>query len=251
MSTQPISRGLITVAEAAAEASVSVAEILRQVVVGAYRAYGRRRAGGLIGPIPRNEFAELPTSRLPPGTRYATEAEMRVFEDAHASAICPWDFPELPAGVVAQDYAEQAEGYFRAFYVYPDEGAPVDTWFDVKASIIYADGKPEWTDVRVERLAPLKAGDLETSGGDEQPIYSTGLPGRRTSIQLIEIELDRRIAELRPGETLGEDIKEVATSLSDWLRTEHTKAPPATWKTIANNLREKIKPRIKKHSAQK
>jgi hypothetical protein len=146
----PNSDLLMTVAEAAAEAGVGVDEILHQIFARAYRAYGKCRGQGLVKAIPRHDFACLPTSRLPPGTRYATEEEMRAFNDARASAICPWEFPELPAGVVAPDYVEQTEDHFRAFYAYPNEGVPVDTWFDVEGSIIYADGKPYWTDVRVE-----------------------------------------------------------------------------------------------------
>jgi hypothetical protein len=151
---------LVTIAEAAAEAGVTVDVIVDELAAGKRRAYGRRRGVGLLDPIPRNHFSE-PLSRLPPGVRYATKAEMsRLMEEQSAlkggrateTQMGEWwegRFAHLPAGVVASDYVEQEEDYAHAFYVAP---RLVDTWFEAEAAIIYADGKPEWADIRVESL---------------------------------------------------------------------------------------------------
>jgi hypothetical protein len=76
-----------------------------------------------------------------------------------------------------------------------------------------------------------------------QPTRS-GLPGRPTSIQLIDEELDRRIAALKAGQFLGPDTKKVSASLSDWRKEHHPREPAATGKTIANNLRAKIRKHV-------
>jgi hypothetical protein len=68
-----------------------------------------------------------------------------------------------------------------------------------------------------------------------EPLYSTGLPGRRTSKHLIMPEAERRLDAIRPDQTFPPKI-EVAREVSDWLTVTHPNAAPAKPKTIANQI---------------
>jgi hypothetical protein len=65
-----------------------------------------------------------------------------------------------------------------------------------------------------------------------EPIYSTGAPGKPSSMHLVEQEMRRRAAAVELAVTLSAE----AGYLEAWLRTTHSEAAPATAKTIRNRL---------------
>jgi hypothetical protein len=67
-----------------------------------------------------------------------------------------------------------------------------------------------------------------------EPVYSTGAPGRPSSKSLIETELQNRI-ESRRMELV---LKDEAEALAAWLRESHPSAPPMTVRTIENAIRK-------------
>jgi hypothetical protein len=67
--------------------------------------------------------------------------------------------------------------------------------------------------------------------------YRTGAPGRPSSSQLVEAELDRRAAS---GIRSSSATKE-AEYLAGWLKITHPLAPQMSAKTILNKLRDKIR----------
>ena len=82
--------------------------------------------------------------------------------------------------------------------------------------------------------APVDSGAAEAiakSGNDVDP-YSTGVPGRRTVIHLIEQELRRRLSD---GKVLT-TITSESEYLSSWAAEQHPEAPRVTAKTIRNRL---------------
>jgi hypothetical protein len=81
----------------------------------------------------------------------------------------------------------------------------------------------------------------ETAGEPQSAPAHSGFPGRPSSSQLVDGELERRIVTLKQGQFLGANIKEVAGSLSDWLKVTHPSEPQATAKSIGNRLGSKIR----------
>jgi hypothetical protein len=71
-----------------------------------------------------------------------------------------------------------------------------------------------------------------TAGAEGSP-YRSGMPGRPTSIALVEEEFERR---KRAGE-LAPSLTKEAEYLRDWLVKTHPAAPSMTDKTIGNRLR--------------
>jgi hypothetical protein len=223
MVTQPTHARLVTMVEAATEAGVTIEMVLNNIVNGEYHAYGRHLGLGLIRKIPPECFMLLPTSRLPPGMRYATEAEIRQYDQACSLMTNPWTPPNLPPGVVFSDFVDQEEDYAQAFLVTP---RVIDTWFDAAASIIWVERKREWTDVRVERLAE--------STTFETPRRS-GAAGRPTSKSLIQHEHERRIGT---GEALN-GLTIEATVLQNWLRNRYPQEVQMQVGTIETAIRDR------------
>lgn len=69
-------------------------------------------------------------------------------------------------------------------------------------------------------------------------LVRTGLPGRPSSRELVQRELERRIAS---GHLGGCSITEVATDLAKWHATHYPSGPRLTSKTIYNTLGSKIR----------
>jgi hypothetical protein len=65
-------------------------------------------------------------------------------------------------------------------------------------------------------------------------IHETGMPGRRTSKHLVELEAQRRLDSREFPQTLTEFSRQ----LEAWLRENHPQAPSMTAKTISNALRQ-------------
>jgi hypothetical protein len=91
------------------------------------------------------------------------------------------------------------------------------------------------TGQKADELAALgkRPGDDPPLLPGQQAIYSTGAPGRPTSMQLVAIEMERRAAA---GQMITASLTEEAEALVGWLEREHPKAPRLTPKTIRNNL---------------
>jgi hypothetical protein len=62
-------------------------------------------------------------------------------------------------------------------------------------------------------------------------IYATGAPGRPSSMQLVEREMDQRAAA---GTMITTSMAKESAALSAWLKTEHPLAPRLTPKSIQN-----------------
>jgi hypothetical protein len=87
--------------------------------------------------------------------------------------------------------------------------------------------------------------DVDRITGEPQAVPArSGFPGRPSSSQLVDGELDRRIAALTAGKFLGPDIKTVTTSLSTWLKVTHPDEPQATAKSIGNRLGRQIRQHV-------
>lgn len=71
------------------------------------------------------------------------------------------------------------------------------------------------------------------SDASDQASLRSGAPGRPTSMRLIEMEFRRRCEQSLIKKRLSEE----AALLSLWLKNTHPAAPPASAKTIENNLR--------------
>lgn len=68
--------------------------------------------------------------------------------------------------------------------------------------------------------------------GPDVDMYSTGVPGRRTSRHLVEAEMQRRFAAGEQAPSMSQE----AAVLLEWLRNNHPTAPRMTAKTIYNRL---------------
>jgi hypothetical protein len=114
------------------------------------------------------------------------------------------------------------------------------------------DGSTYWIFVREGQVERFVTGLTKPTAPEAEPVsrrggpevIRSGAPGRPTSMQLIEVELDNRIAALKTGEMLGVYGTEVSKQLSAWLKKTHPAMPPCTAKTIANKLRPKMRPHL-------
>jgi hypothetical protein len=71
---------------------------------------------------------------------------------------------------------------------------------------------------------------------DVPSIYATGAPGRPTSRQLVETEMERRA---ETGEMITTSVAKEAAALADWLKCTHPRAPRLSTKTLQNTIAEK------------
>jgi hypothetical protein len=77
---------------------------------------------------------------------------------------------------------------------------------------------------------------------DEPQIHRTGVPGRPSSMHLVEMEYRARWDR---GEAKT-SISAEAELLAEWLKKEHATVPQPTPKTIANRLRHEHRERLTK-----
>jgi hypothetical protein len=113
----------------------------------------------------------------------------------------------------------------------------------------------DWLDRNHPKPAPAPKAPLTDASptAPKDRFMKSGAAGQPTSKHLIEGELDRRIAALKPGEFLGRDIKDVGEKLSKWLEEDYPRAhpdsprpPPYSTKAVQNNteLTSKIRPHV-------
>ena len=89
-----------------------------------------------------------------------------------------------------------------------------------------------WTHLQVRKTDVLREIRFDGRQKPQAPAYSSGAPGRPTSIHLVRAEFEAR--HLR-RETAASITLE-ASALAEWLRKEHPGASPLTSKTIKNQL---------------
>jgi hypothetical protein len=92
---------------------------------------------------------------------------------------------------------------------------------------------PKRAHVLPPSLRAFLAADKQSRGDEGMDVISTGLPGRPTSMHLLEAEMRRRDAT---GELLPR-LSNECEYLARWLHKVHPKEPAATAKTIENRLR--------------
>jgi hypothetical protein len=99
-------------------------------------------------------------------------------------------------------------------------------------------GPASWTHLQVKKGDVLR----EISFRNKEippPTYSSGAPGRPTSMNLIRQEFEARYSR---GETAGSITLE-STALADWLAKAHPLAAPVKAKTIKNQLSDQFRRR--------
>jgi hypothetical protein len=93
-------------------------------------------------------------------------------------------------------------------------------------------GGPRWRRLMVLRSDVARLWPFEAP----EPLR-TGAPGRPTSMQLIERELETRAAQGALEQTLAEQARVLET----WLKVEHPEHPRARTKTIENGIRTRFR----------
>lgn len=137
---------------------------------------------------------------------------------------------------------------------HPDDG--ISFWlFDTSADgsiTTYPPGSEPWEE-KYDRYSEADLLDwLNCNYSAAAPeVIKSGAPGRPTSMQLVEAELNSRIAALKPGEKLGDSATDVADQLSAWLKKAHPTAASCKPKTIKNGLSRRMDPHLPPQGARK
>lgn len=95
------------------------------------------------------------------------------------------------------------------------------------------------------RLTPEQKSTVEEylQGGVEETRPSkSGMPGRPSSMHIIEAEFQRR----KESGSIAESLNAESTQLESWFKKQHPDNPPVTAKTIANRLRDNFRTYHKK-----
>ena len=100
-------------------------------------------------------------------------------------------------------------------------------------------GPATWTHLQVKKADVLR--EIKFDAGEEvrQPIYTSGVPGRPTSMNLIRLEFEARYSR---GDT-APSITSEAAALAEWLSRTHPEATPIKPKTIKNQLASEFRKR--------
>ena len=131
------------------------------------------------------------------------------------------DFPsaEAPLELI------MSEAVYLQCYPYVDE----EQWQSRFHDSLMSWHKVHWTHLLVEK------GDIRKLWPFGSNAAGTGAPGRPSkSMDLILDEFERRIAQ----SSLAPSLREEATALVDWLKTEYSTAERPTIKTVENRIRD-------------
>jgi hypothetical protein len=137
----------------------------------------------------------------------------------HKFALCPVHPAWLDYGL------PKYTGMYLRAWIYTDE----DNWRDGFNDALMNAGVVHWERLsvakdHVRRLWPFHLGRPTTTGG----------PGRPSSMHLVAVEHDDRMVR----GVANTSLKAEADELARWLAAKHPGSPPATAKTIENNIRE-------------
>ena len=127
---------------------------------------------------------------------------------------------------------------------------PTPSWVDSWLFVLDPTGgklRPEghsaggacWDRIKLQRDDVIRLWPPVRRSSEEPPAnhcYRTGLPGKPSSIYLVEAELDQRVA----AGAKWRSKQGCAEELASWLKAEHPHSPRATAKTIATRLGKKI-----------
>src|SRR5262249_16390264 len=92
-------------------------------------------------------------------------------------------------------------------------------------------GSAGWTHLQVRKGDVLREFKFEVST-TKHPVYTSGAPGRPTSMNLIRLEFEARHDRGECAATITQEAK----TLADWLAKAHPGATPVKAKTIKNQL---------------
>jgi hypothetical protein len=100
-------------------------------------------------------------------------------------------------------------------------------------------GPATWTHLQVKKADVLREIKFDVIEEKRQPIYTSGAPGRPTSMNLVRLEFEARC---RRGDT-APSITLEAAALAEWLSKTHPEATPMKPKTIKNQLASEFRKR--------
>jgi hypothetical protein len=108
-------------------------------------------------------------------------------------------------------------------------------------------GPATWTHLQVKKADVLREIKFDVVEEKRQRIYTSGAPGRPTSMNLVKLEFEARY---RTGDT-APSITLEAAALAEWLSRTHPEATPVKPKTIKNQLASEFRKRNAQKSKNK
>jgi hypothetical protein len=170
---------------------------------GALEGHARRNGSGDVERIAPAEWTRLRFSGI----------------DGHDLAV-PTDVKGEPLALL-RPIADYLSGS-----VHPDEKPTV--WVDPEFAAVQA--RKEWPAIRAGQ-------EVREPEASDHALLRTGAPGRPSSMHLILSEFDRR----RSSNALEPSLDNAAKALHLWLRVTHPMAPPASWTTIRDKIRQEYR----------